>query len=311
MLGPTDEFPIHQIPQPISWPGSSDRNFYDRSYFNAHDRTGDIFLITGIGYYPNLGVKDAFVLVRRGDTQTAVHLCDAHRLRPAQPACLRLPGRGHRTAAQAADRPRRNRGHRRRSHLERAVRRDPGAASRPARRDTSDAGRTAVRPGRQLERARSRSTVRTSPSTPTSGSAAATGHGASGRLVNPNRPAGRPHPPFEGMWWLYVPMAFDDFAIVPDHPGGAQRVPLPQRLHPDLARRARRAAGLAPGERSTTAPAPGSRPARPSRPPQQTARPSASTWSPSCRCRSTSAAATAATRTGCTGCGRATSSPSV
>src|ERR1044071_5242389 len=86
MLGPTDEFPIHQIPQPISWPGSSDRNFYDRCYYNAHDRTGDIFLVTGLGYYPNLGVKDAFMLIARssggrfgasGDTQTAVHLSDA------------------------------------------------------------------------------------------------------------------------------------------------------------------------------------------------------------------------------------------
>jgi hypothetical protein len=86
MLGPLDEYPIHQVPQPIAWPGSSDRNFYDRSYFNAHDRTGGIFLITGIGYYPNLAVKDAFVLVARrgggkygGDThqQTAVHLSDA------------------------------------------------------------------------------------------------------------------------------------------------------------------------------------------------------------------------------------------
>ena len=76
MLGPMDEFPVHQLPQPIAWPGSSDRNFYDRSYFNAHDRTGGIFLISGIGYYPNLGVKDAFVLVRRGDIQTAVHLSD-------------------------------------------------------------------------------------------------------------------------------------------------------------------------------------------------------------------------------------------
>ena len=76
MLGPMDEFPVHQVPQPIAWPGSSDRNFYDRSYFNCHDRSGDIFLITGIGYYPNLGVKDAYVLVRRGDTQTAVHLSD-------------------------------------------------------------------------------------------------------------------------------------------------------------------------------------------------------------------------------------------
>jgi hypothetical protein len=77
MLGPLDEFPVHQVPQPIAWPGSSDRNFYDRSYFNAHDRTGEIFLISGIGYYPNLGVKDAFVLIRRGDTQTAVHVSDA------------------------------------------------------------------------------------------------------------------------------------------------------------------------------------------------------------------------------------------
>ena len=45
MLGPMDEFPVHQVPQPIAWPGSSDRNFYDRSYFNAHDRTGDIFVV--------------------------------------------------------------------------------------------------------------------------------------------------------------------------------------------------------------------------------------------------------------------------
>ncbi|PRC49622.1 hypothetical protein C6A85_73775, partial [Mycobacterium sp. ITM-2017-0098] len=28
-------------------------------------------------YYPRLGVKDAYFLVRRGDTQTAVHLSDA------------------------------------------------------------------------------------------------------------------------------------------------------------------------------------------------------------------------------------------
>src|SRR5271169_939221 len=77
MLGPADEYPVHQVPQPIAWAGSSDRNFYDRSYFNAHDRTGDIFVISCIGYYPNLGGKDAFLPIRRGDTQTAVHLSDA------------------------------------------------------------------------------------------------------------------------------------------------------------------------------------------------------------------------------------------
>ncbi len=77
MVSPLDEYPLHQVPLPVTWAGTSDRNFYDRCYFNAHDRTGEIFLITGLGYYPNLGTKDAFVLVRRGDEQTAVHLSDA------------------------------------------------------------------------------------------------------------------------------------------------------------------------------------------------------------------------------------------
>ncbi len=71
-LGPLDEYPLHQVPQPIGWPGSSDRHFYDRCYFNAHDRTGDIFVISGMGYYPNLRTKDAFFLVTRGDQQTAI-----------------------------------------------------------------------------------------------------------------------------------------------------------------------------------------------------------------------------------------------
>jgi hypothetical protein len=35
------------------------------------------------------------------------------------------------------------------------------------------------------------------------------------RPIGEAEPAGRPaDPPFEGMWWLYVPMAFDEFSIV-------------------------------------------------------------------------------------------------
>src|SRR3712207_3269689 len=56
---------------------TSDRNFYDRCIFQAHDRTGDVLLITGLGVYPNLGVIDAFAVVRRGDTQYAVRASDA------------------------------------------------------------------------------------------------------------------------------------------------------------------------------------------------------------------------------------------
>ena len=74
---PLDEYPIHQVPLSLEYVGSSDRNFYDRSYFNAHDRTGDVFLVTGLGYYPNLGVMDAYATVRRGDKQWTVRFSDA------------------------------------------------------------------------------------------------------------------------------------------------------------------------------------------------------------------------------------------
>ncbi len=65
-----------------------------------------------------------------------------------------------------------------------------------------------------MERTRSGSTARTSPSTPTIW--IGTRDRSWGiRPIGEAEPAGRPaDPPFEGMWWLYVPMAFDDFAIV-------------------------------------------------------------------------------------------------
>jgi hypothetical protein len=74
---PLDEYPIHQAPLSMRYVDSSDRNFYDRCYFNAHDRTGDIFLITGAGIYPQLGVKDAYAVVRRGNLQHVIRASDA------------------------------------------------------------------------------------------------------------------------------------------------------------------------------------------------------------------------------------------
>jgi hypothetical protein len=74
---PLDEFPIHQVPLSLEFVGTSDRNFYDRCYFNAHDRTGEVFLVSGLGVYPNLGVIDAYATVRRGDRQWSVRMSDA------------------------------------------------------------------------------------------------------------------------------------------------------------------------------------------------------------------------------------------
>jgi hypothetical protein len=72
-----DEYPLHQTPLSMRYVGTSDRNFYDRCYFNAHDRTGDILVITGLGIYPQLGVKDAYAVVRRGDLQHVIRCSDA------------------------------------------------------------------------------------------------------------------------------------------------------------------------------------------------------------------------------------------
>lgn len=74
---PLDELPVHQAPLSMAQVASSDKNFYDRYYFNAHDRTGDVFFVTGFGTYPNLGVVDAFATLKHGDRKWAVRLSDA------------------------------------------------------------------------------------------------------------------------------------------------------------------------------------------------------------------------------------------
>ena len=74
---PLDEYPVHQAPLSLRHVATSDRNAYDRCYFNGHDRTGDVFLVTGLGVYPNLGIIDAYATVRRGDQQVSLRASDA------------------------------------------------------------------------------------------------------------------------------------------------------------------------------------------------------------------------------------------
>jgi hypothetical protein len=62
VLSPADDLPIHQVAEPVRRVGTSDRNFYDRYYFNCHPCSDEVFLILGMGQYPNLGVMDAFAL---------------------------------------------------------------------------------------------------------------------------------------------------------------------------------------------------------------------------------------------------------
>ena len=71
-LSSWDDYPVHQAAEFIAHPATSDRNFYDRYYFNMHPSSGDWFAIFGYGQYPNLGVVDAFIDVRHGDSQHIV-----------------------------------------------------------------------------------------------------------------------------------------------------------------------------------------------------------------------------------------------
>lgn len=72
-----DEYPIHQAPVSMASVATSDRNFYDRCYFNAHDRNGKLFFASGLGVYPNLGVIDAYAVARLGERQFIFHASDA------------------------------------------------------------------------------------------------------------------------------------------------------------------------------------------------------------------------------------------
>lgn len=72
-----DEYPVHQSPLSMARTSTTDRNFYDRAYFNGHDRSGERFFVSGFGHYPNLGVQDAFATLREGDRQVAVRFSDA------------------------------------------------------------------------------------------------------------------------------------------------------------------------------------------------------------------------------------------
>ena len=67
-ISPADDLLAHQTAETFDSVFTSDRNFYDRYYFNMHPSSDELFLVTGMGQYPNLGVTDAFVSISHRDT---------------------------------------------------------------------------------------------------------------------------------------------------------------------------------------------------------------------------------------------------
>jgi hypothetical protein len=72
MLTKADDFPIHQTPDPAAFAGT-DRNFYDRYFFNGYNPNGSEFFALAFGTYPNINIADAHFSVVRGGVQYCLH----------------------------------------------------------------------------------------------------------------------------------------------------------------------------------------------------------------------------------------------
>jgi len=82
-----DDYAIHQTSEPINQPASSDRNCYDRYWFNGFDRDGEFVFEVGFGLYPNRFVMDGHLSVVQDGVQHAFH---ASRRAPREPAESRI-----------------------------------------------------------------------------------------------------------------------------------------------------------------------------------------------------------------------------
>jgi hypothetical protein len=70
MLNRLDDYPVHQTPEPLAVLATSDRNAYDRTWFNGYAPDGSYYFGVGMAVYPHRGILDcAFSTVRPGQRQ--------------------------------------------------------------------------------------------------------------------------------------------------------------------------------------------------------------------------------------------------
>ncbi|NKB99316.1 MAG: hypothetical protein GKR90_12595 [Pseudomonadales bacterium] len=70
MLNKLDDFPVHQTSEPLAHPATSDRNVYDRTWFNGYANDGSYYFGIGMAIYPHRGILDcAFSVVQPNKLQ--------------------------------------------------------------------------------------------------------------------------------------------------------------------------------------------------------------------------------------------------
>jgi hypothetical protein len=87
MLSRFDDYPVHQAPGPVAVPATSDRDAYDRYWFNGFPSDGSWYLGVAMGRYPHRGVIDAAVSVVADGTQ---HCTFASGRAPREPTDTRV-----------------------------------------------------------------------------------------------------------------------------------------------------------------------------------------------------------------------------
>ena len=73
LLSSFDDYYIHQTSRPIATPATTDRNAYDRSFFNGYTDTGDLYFGISSARYPNLEIQDCALTIVHGGQQHAFH----------------------------------------------------------------------------------------------------------------------------------------------------------------------------------------------------------------------------------------------
>src|SRR5260370_16265607 len=72
MITQGEDYPIHQTREPVQQVFTSDRNFYDRFFFNGYFCEGEPYFAAAMGIYPNIGMIDCAFSVIVGGVQHCV-----------------------------------------------------------------------------------------------------------------------------------------------------------------------------------------------------------------------------------------------
>src|SRR4051794_29059375 len=217
---------------------TSDRNVYDRCIFQGVDHEADAFFITGLGVYPNLGVVDAYMTVRRGDRQWAIRTSgvrpDDKMKQEVGPYRIEVVEPFHELRI-VCDGDDNGLGFDLTWHSEYGPLGEPQHIRRHGDRILLDASRFAGVGTWSGELRVEGERIEVTPERFTGTRDRSWGI----RPVGEAEPAGRPSA-FDGMWWLWIPLRFDDFAvhvIIEEDPSGLRNSNFAVRAFPASTRR--------------------------------------------------------------------------